>query len=78
MTFVRKYQGVLALFLLSVIPRSAQQTCDNTAVPIVPLSIPISNVTLSDDGTVARGINISAGTPPQSLAFTARAYVDTK
>ena len=67
------YHGVLALALLSSIPRSSQQACDNTAAPIVPLSIPIRNVTLSDDGTVARGINISAGTPAQSLAFTPRA-----
>ena len=75
MTFVRTSQGVVALIVFSIISPSIQQTCDNTAAPIAPLSIPISNVTLSDDGTVARGINISAGTPPQSLAFTPRAYV---
>ena len=33
-----------------------------------PLSIPIRNVSLSQQ-TVVRGVAISVGTPPQSLAF---------
>ncbi|MCJ1308469.1 hypothetical protein MMC25_002122 [Agyrium rufum] len=72
-TLRNSWGGVSLLTFISLASKTfQQQTCDPNAAPITPISIAVINVTLSDDGTVSRGINISAGTPPQSLAFTLR------
>ena len=78
-------EGWLYSLLLVLSLRNAECAGSGTGVEMTacvtatakPIQVPIRNITL-DDGTIARGIAVSVGTPPQALAFQADRFVPSE